>query len=918
MASWLSGLAVLWHPAVLWNSNAAPVVDSVYDYDPPKPGQIYALPESPSQYMSENWLETCLEVGALSVKTTGSREEAFLDLRTAFQQSAESVQGKPFFGHPEQARLLDLPHDQVRPFLGLGFMYLVIDALFEAMDHQKLLDYEGFWADVQAAIQALISENPEQAWTFHLEQATMRLMSARDVLYSMPILLLDIWHIRTSEDCANPPVGYQLSHPTNILVNGATLEQLATTDQAWLEQVRQRLDEAIQPPTLELVGGIFTERPDALLPINSELWNYQTGRKLAAELNLGRIDILARTSASEHPMVPSLAQCTGYKRVLLVPAEDAVTPSFRATIINWTAPDGKSTDAFCRKPLPANKAESFFNLVYHLHESISQDSTPTLAFIHNDGTAHPIYEDWLSLSQISPALGQWMTFSEYFGSAMAGDYIGITNADDFFADHLEARVNTKCSDPVSAFARFTQYRREIDIRQTFAAIHRALNPTWGAEDHSAWEKLQATEKSLESSHLLENDSVNSQSHMYWPEALANRIQSRSAPNTPGWLVLNPCAFTRRVAVDLEQSGRIPLEDPVKAVQWDNERTQVVVEVPPLGFAWVPRNDQAVAPKLRIRTAEGNLVRNEFFEAEIDPATGCLKLIRDIKNKIPRMGMQLVYNPGSRCEGRGVRIIHQGTALGEIASDGVILNEQHEELAQFTLHLRAWLMRPLLEISITIRPSHPPTGYPWHAYYGARFAWRDEHSALFRGISGLSFATQHSRPQTPDFLEIKYGRSTTTILTGGLPFLQKNGSRMMDLILIPEGEQETHFELGVLLDRDYPLQSAIGFTTPVTMIPTEKGPPPTGATGWLFQVDSPNLAMLNMTPTPDGQRAIIVTFLETSGLHGGIAYFACFRPPVSAVLLDGDDQPFTGLEIEEHQVKLEFAGGELFRIRVNFE
>ena len=38
--------------------------------------------------------------------------------------------------------------------------------------------------------------------------------------------------------------------------------------------------------------------------------------------------------------------------------------------------------------------------------------------------------------------------------------------------------------------------------------------------------------------------------------------------------------------------------------------------------------------------------------------------------------------------------------------------------------------------IEIFPEHQPRGYPWHAYYGARFAWRDERCTLLRGVNGM--------------------------------------------------------------------------------------------------------------------------------------------------------------------------------------
>ena len=63
-------------------------------------------------------------------------------------------------------------------------------------------------------------------------------------------------------------------------------------------------------------------------------------------------------------------------------------------------------------------------------------------------------------------------------------------------------------------------------------------------------------------------------------------------------------------------------------------------------------------------------------------------------------------------------------------------------------------RPLLEMRIEITPQQPPAGYGWHAYFGARFAWRDERATLVRGFNGLGYITNHPRPQTPDYLDIR--------------------------------------------------------------------------------------------------------------------------------------------------------------------
>jgi hypothetical protein len=374
-----------------------------------------------------------------------------------------------------------------------------------------------------------------------------------------------------------------------------------------------------------------------------------------------------------------------------------------------------------------------------------------------------------------------------------------------------------------------------------------------------------------------------------------------------------------VALELEGvNGLLPAEGFVKAAQTDPDRARVVAEVPPLGFAWIPAQGVpgTPAPRPRIRLADGAVVRNEYFEAEIDPATGGLKSFRDARTRVPRLGMQLAYNPGSRAEGQSVQVTHSGSALGEIVSEGRLLDEHNGELARFRIRLRAWLSRPVLDVRIELEPRHLPTGYPWHAYYGARFAWRDDRSALLRGINGLAMQTTHTRPVSPDFLEVKLGRPGTTILTGGLPFHQRQGPRMLDVILVPEGEQERAFDLGLALDRDYPMQAAVGMISPLAVVPTTKGPPHIGPTGWLFHLDSPNLLLLNLRPAADGSRAVVATLLETSGVHGGSAELRCVRDPAGATLVDGDDQPTSGLTVVGDAVRLEYAAGELIRVKVD--
>jgi hypothetical protein len=923
MAAWLNGYIVLWHPALLLGGDRPPRVDSAYDHEQPTASRAYVMPDSPPQFLPDDWSDRVKAIGALKLHAYIDREQTIRGMIDAFREAGQTDAGREHFGSEDQTRLLDLPIEKARPFFGLGFGYLMIDSLFEAMDHERLLDVPGFWNDVQEAVKALLKPEAGEELETHLRNAASKLLSAREVLYSVNIHLIDVWHLTEDKLDAPAPAALAMGSPLNLMATGRTLERLKEQFPERVADLRAKMNEAIQPPVLEIIGGVYREREDAMMPVESQLWNLRKGRAASRETTGANVEVLARKRSANHPHIPAWVQASGLRRALLVSFDGAVSPNHRSTVVNWTSPDGKSIDAFTRLPPAAHKAETFFNLVYTLHQSITNDSAPTLALLHQGEPANPLYEDWLALSRLMPVLGTWTTFSRYFSDALAGEYIGTSNADDFFADYLEERTNAHRADPVSAFGVHARNRRKLDAAWTFAAIHRSLSAGGPTDEETAQlVQLHKTEDATEATGLdtIPGEAVSGVGpEEPWARKLAERLQVRSEDNRLGYMLLNPCAFTRRVALELDvMPNPLPVEGPVKATQHDADKTRLVAEVPPLGFAWIPSKGVpgAIVHRPRIRMADSNTVRNEYFEAELDPATGGLKAFRDTRTKMPRLGMQFVYNPGSRAEGRSVKITQNGAALGEIVSEGRILNEQNEELAEFRLRLRAWLTRPVLDLRIEIEPKHAPTGYPWHAYYGARFAWREERSALMRGINGLSMQTTHTRPVSPDFVEVKLGRSGTTILTGGLPFNQRQGTRMLDVILIPEGEQTKVFDLGLALDRDYPMQAAVGMISPLAIVPTTKGPPHIGPSGWLFHVDSPNLLLINMRPADDGGRSFIATFLETSGAHGGVAELRCVRDPSGATLIDGDDQPTTGLTVTGDSVRLEFAAGELLRLLVD--
>jgi hypothetical protein len=248
-----------------------------------------------------------------------------------------------------------------------------------------------------------------------------------------------------------------------------------------------------------------------------------------------------------------------------------------------------------------------------------------------------------------------------------------------------------------------------------------------------------------------------------------------------------------------------------------------------------------------------------------------------------------------------------------------VGEHDKLLCRFRQRLRAWVGRPVLELRLDLDPVHHPTGYPWHSYYGARFAWRDPRAALFRGANGSNDRSTYTRPVSPDYLELRIGSERTFVFTGGLPFVQKHADRMADVVLLPEGEQARSFELLIAFDREYPMQTALGWVTPSPVVMTDKGPPHIGPSGWLAHVDLPSLLMTSLRPVAPGDgmsRAVAMRLIETVGF-GGAAELRFARDPDRMSHVDGADAVGGPLTVAEGGTTVEFSANEAFRVKAEW-
>ena len=911
VSAFLNGYAALWHPSALAAATGPPRPASPYDHEQPTAGQVYAVPEGPQLLLPDDWDGRVKAAGAVAFRATPDRSETLNHLRDALRTGPHTPR--------EAAALLDLDGDCLAPLAGVGLGLLQLEALFEAMSHDNLLATAELWEQVRQAVAALLGSDVD-SFRRHLTAAAELLLTAREALYAGSALVVDLCLLEEIGMGGDWHTAPDRGMPLNVLAAADLLERMAREQPARLAALRERAAAEL----IEVCGGPYREAEDALLPLESQLWNLQKGQAVYREL-LGReVRVYGRRRFAAHPQLPQLLQSAGIGRALLLAFDDAVLPAARASVASWASPDGKQVECFARTPLPAESPQTYFHLAHHIHRSISQDGTPTLALLHRGKPAHPAYADWLALTQLAPAFGRWVTLSTYLDTVSAGDYLAPESGDDFQTDYLLERValddvpgpQTTKRAAVSWFAAHARERRRLDTAWTLSALLRALGNSPEADGRSPGDSLSALEDGLESGKSIRADDLEAPLEGV-AAALARRLVARGDVGRPGFLVLNPCSFKRRVAVELPGvEGPLTPGGPLRACQVESDKARAVIEVPALGFAWVPNEIGPTPAAGRMRLADDRHVRNEFFEAEIDPATGGLKGIRDSRTRINRLGQQLVFNPGSTMRANLVRFVSAGPALGELFTEGTLEDIHGATLATFRQRFRAWAGRPLLELRVELFPVRPPEGYPWHAYYAARFAWRDDRATLARGLLGGSSVTGHTRPESPDYVEVRSGAQTTVLFPGGLPFHQRHGGRMLDILLVPPGEDEHAFDLGIGLDRGFPAQTALGMVSPAPVVVTTQGPPHVGATGWLFHLDAPNLLLTSLRPASDGDDAVVARLIESSG-NRGAAELRCVRNPRRAAVIDLQGNRLMELPIEGDTVFLDVGPRDFLQIRVDF-
>ena len=901
-ASLLNVFAVAWHPALLLETQVLPQWMRHDSLDMTRPKRLILVPTGCDDTATGDWMQAAKEAGSFVVRGHHDRKE----MLAAALSALDAVPA--------------IEEDLVADFLALGTTWLLVELLTRHMRNFGSLDNVRMTDEIMAAAQAAVEQNGEVARR-HLKHAFELLLECRERFYPVGCYLLDLCLAGPTavfpelEKLIESPV------PSNVLLCASDLAEIAAKSPATLDRLR----EAWQAGRTDLIGGDWREGCTQLISINSILGSLERGQRGYTE-QLGQAPtIWGRRRYGVNPAMPQLLSRSGYKGGLHFVMDDGLYPDEEQTRLRWQGQDGAVLEAYSRIPLAGDSASSFLRFPIRMAESMDHDHVAAVCFARWPDLKQPWLDDLRRMGKYAPVLGRFETFAEFFASTDTRDRYADLGTIEYLSPFLVQAVARQEDRPICRYREASSLRNQFDRGEWCAALASLLSgqPVPRAVDLE--ERIELSGPDLQAT---PDEALSADLKQFEAESASRLVPLLTgAAGRRGVLLLNTLSYARRVVADWPVGWPLPpVEGGVIAVQADAVRPAVVVELPPCGFQWLPA-DRPVTTSQSVKKregawAEGLTLNNDFIEVKLSEQTGGIADVRTAGFNGNRISQQLAHRfPTARTvtvgEGEEAdeertyytvmvcdqhRVVSAGPTLAAIETVGRLVDPQNpsRSLADFKQTVRLWRGRPVIEVEFDITPTKPLDGEPWTNYFAARWAWKNEDAAITKGVLQAAQPVVGERFEAPEYVEIADATQRVALLTHGLPFHRRTGPRMLDTLLLVAGEPAGPRTVRIVFDQPFPMQAALSVATPLIVVPVERGPSSSGASGWLFHIGAKNVVLLKILPLDQEQATTrsgcVLRLLETEGKSKAFKLLA-FRTPIQARQRDFTGQTISTLGID---------------------
>jgi alpha-mannosidase len=876
LSAWCCG----WHPRILAATGNLPQWSRADDPPQDLTDKLIVIPAVSQAELPSGFVKKAREAGA----TVITEDE--------FPQMVDSALAALDDSGPA------LDEGTVSDFFALAYAYLQIELLTRQMRYACNLD-EAAFADEAVAAARFALEGDEKTCFDRLSRGFDLIAEERDHYYSVEAFLLDITLVAPTT--IGPALRKQVasSVPTTLLLTGSTLEEIARTAPDLLEEIRAAWDAG----RISIAGGDYSE--GVRFPVMSHEQILSEIKKGLATFQrlLGRRPVVyGRRVSGLTPALPQILKKLGFQGVFHFSLDDGKVPQSGQAKLRWEGIDGSVIDALSRPPQDANRPETYLSFAMKMGESMDMDFVATVSMAHWPGQTRLWHDLMQRTARFGPALGRFATADEYFEESASVGHNDSFEADRYTTNYLRQDIIRNVENPLSTVA--TQWVDSL-AQQADAALRLAAAAVIGTDQPADGSSTPA-------------------------QVLAETVTEPG----DGTLAVNPWPATSRIPLTFDNLAAAPTAAGfVYAREQPEHGKRAVIDVPPVGFAWVGAGDgpttanatkSLFGKKREASVAEDLVLRNEYFELRVHPQSGGIQSITPFSSRSNLITQLLAMRLGEKSTEPGqrwrdpdelavysemkadnIQIVSSSPVYGAIESTGQLLSPDGEPVATFRQQMQVWRGSRLVNLTIDIDPILKLRADPWRSYIANRLAWGDEGATVTRSFHETTQTVDAKRFASPLHVGIDNGTHKLTLLPHGMPYHRLTGFRMLDSLLIVRGETRRSFRLSLGVDIPQAYLAACQEMVPAAVVTGVGRPQPDHA--WLFHTGARNIAMTNWEPwIKEGEFiGVRCRMLETAGLPAR-AKVAGPRNFTSGRVVDLLGEPISDCPIEDGRAVVEIA------------
>jgi alpha-mannosidase len=838
-----------WHPAIVAATERAP--DWHPADEPPDPGslegELVLVPPPSRVRMPGDWCERLRATAPKNpppVETTASRPETIAAILGAAAIDATSIDA-----------------ETAADFLALGFAYIQVELLTRAMRYSSVLDTARFETAVVAAAKAAVSSD-RQTTHDELVRAFDLLADARNHVYSVDFYVVEVTLLADSTLGESLTTKLAAASPTNLLITGGQIEQIAHSHPETLAELKRSLDAG----TASIVGGCYqsglngAQSPEALLA------NLVRGQEASRQHLNHNFEIFGQYEAAFTHLLPEVLKGLGFRGALHVAFDGNQLPRANQRKTLWGGSPASSIEALSATPLDAGRPETWLKFAERVGDSIAHDHVATVVLAGWPGVQGESFDDLGRVARFGTVLGKLITLNEYFGVTREPD-----EWTTFFPREYPNRLISETSNnPIS--------QKIADFRDDVATTHQKL-----AAGLAGVAGIQLT------------SAVNS---------AADSLVS-----------INPWNFECSQIVGVD-----PLETDTAVGEIAKHSSSLLPEI--LGCGYLAIGSATAASPVPL--AEELTLRNELLELNVSQKSGGIQSLRTHRDRATRVSQRLVFHHEagdttieSQMVADRVTVSRNDELIGEITSTGRVLDGRKEVLARFTQRTRVVRGLAPAIVDVELDPVHMPDGDLWRSYFASRLAWADEALTVRRGEQWTARETEREQIESPEWVDIDDVAGRVTCYALGLPFHRRAAANWLDTLLVARGEERRRFQFAIGIDQPYPTRGAIaalGAGHPkFAELPGAQSAP----RGWFLHLPAKNTLLTHVAPLAAPATGVRLRILETEGRDTRTA-LAGFRPFRTARTTDFRGSAIEVLSVTDGAVQIDIGPHRWIQIEAEWE